>query len=198
MPCALGIDLSQGDDFCAFDFLFPLSNEKFGLKVRSYISSNTLYKLPPAARQKYEEFIQEGSLIVLDGINLDMMTVYRDLDEHIIKSQYDVRTLGYDPYNAKTFIDRWTSENGPFGIETVIQGAKTESVPLGELKALSEKRLILFDESLMSFTMGNCIVLSDNNSNIKLSKKRYEAKIDNVSALVNAFVAYKKNKEAFD
>jgi len=198
MPCALGMDLSQGNDFCAFTFLFPLRTGEFGVKVRSYISSNTLNKLPMAMRQKYEEFIQEGSLMVLDGVILDMMDVYTDLDEHIQKAQYDVRAVGFDPYNAKEFIDRWTAENGPFGVDKVIQGAKTESVPLGELKTLSENGLLLFDEVLMTYAMGNCIVLQDNNGNIKLSKKRYEAKIDNVSALMDAFVAYKKNKEAFE
>ena len=198
MTCSLGIDLSQGNDFCAFTFLFPLTNERFGIKVRSYISSKTLYKLPLAMRQKYEEFIHEGSLIIMDGAILDMMNVYTDLDEYIQKSQYDVRAVGFDPYNAKEFIERWSSENGPFGIEKVIQGSKTESVPLGELKILAENRLLLFDESLMSYTMGNCIVLIDNNGNIKLSKKRYDAKIDNVSAMMDAFVAYKRNKEAFE
>ena len=198
MPCALGADLSQGDDFCAFTFLFPLSNGKFGIKVRSYISSLTLTKLPAAMRAKYDQFMAEGSLVVLDGTVLDMMEVYDDLDHHIIECGYDVRCFGYDPYNAKEFIARWESENGPFGIEKVIQGARTESVPLGELKKLSEERMLLFDEELMSFAMGNCITLEDTNGNRKLLKKRYEEKIDNVAAMLDAFVAYKLNKEAFD
>ena len=198
MPCALGADLSQGDDFCAFTFLFPLSNGKFGIKVRSYISSLTLTKLPAAMRVKYDQFMAEGSLVVLDGTVLDMMEVYDDLDRHIIDCGYDVRCFGYDPYNAKEFIARWESENGPFGIEKVIQGARTESVPLGELKKLSEERMLLFDEELMSFAMGNCITLEDTNGNRKLLKKRYEEKIDNVAAMLDAFVAYKLNKEAFD
>lgn len=198
MPCALGADLSQGDDFCAFTFLFPLSNGKFGIKVRSYISSLTLTKLPAAMRAKYDQFMTEGSLVVLDGTVLDMMEVYDDLDRHIIDCGYDVRCFGYDPYNAKEFIARWESENGPFGIEKVIQGARTESVPLGELKKLSEERMLLFDEELMSFAMGNCITLEDTNGNRKLLKKRYEEKIDNVAAMLDAFVAYKLNKEAFE
>ena len=198
MPCALGADLSQGDDFCAFTFLFPLSNGKFGIKVRSYISSITLTKLPAAMRAKYDQFMAEGSLVVLDGTVLDMMEVYDDLDRHIIEYGYDVRCFGYDPYNAKEFIARWESENGPFGIEKVIQGARTESVPLGELKKLSEERMLLFDEELMSFAMGNCITLEDTNGNRKLLKKRYEEKIDNVAAMLDAFVAYKLNKEAFE
>ena len=198
MPCALGADLSQGDDFCAFTFLFPLSNGKFGIKVRSYISSLTLTKLPAAMRAKYDQFMAEGSLVVLDGTVLDMMEVYDDLDHHIIECGYDVRCFGYDPYNAKEFIARWESENGPFGIEKVIQGARTESVPLGELKKLSEERMLLFDEELMSFAMGNCITLEDTNGNRKLFKKRYEEKIDNVAAMLDAFVAYKLNKEAFE
>lgn len=198
MPCALGADLSQGDDFCAFTFLFPLSNGKFGIKVRSYISSLTLTKLPAAMRVKYDQFMAEGSLVVLDGTVLDMMEVYDDLDHHIIECGYDVRCFGYDPYNAKEFIARWESENGPFGIEKVIQGARTESVPLGELKKLSEERMLLFDEELMSFAMGNCITLEDTNGNRKLLKKRYEEKIDNVAAMLDAFVAYKLNKEAFE
>ena len=197
LPCALGADLSQGNDFCAFTFLFPLQNGTFGIKVRSYISSNTLNKLPLAMRQKYEEFLQEGSLIVLDGAILDMTNVYTDIDQFITKSQYDVRCFGYDPYNAKEFVDRWVGENGPFGVEKVIQGAKTESVPLGELKTLAENRVLLFDEKLMEFSMGNSIAEEDTNGNRKLSKKRYDAKIDNVAALVDAFVAYKNNKEAF-
>ena len=198
MPCALGADLSQGDDFCAFTFLFPLSNGKFGIKVRSYISSLTLTKLPAAMRAKYDQFMAEGSLVVLEGTVLDMMEVYEDLDRHIIECGYDVRCFGYDPYNAKEFIARWESENGPFGIEKVIQGARTESVPLGELKKLSEERMLLFDEELMSFAMGNCITIEDTNGNRKLLKKRYEEKIDNVAAMLDAFVAYKLNKEAFE
>ena len=198
MPCALGADLSQGDDFCAFTFLFPLQNGRFGIKVRSYISSLTLNKLPAAMRFKYEEFMKEGSLIVLDGTVLDMMEVYDDLDSHIIEMGYDIRCFGYDPYNAREFVERWESENGPFGIEKVIQGVKTESVPLGELKKLSEERMLLFDEALMTFAMGNCITLEDTNGNRKLLKKRYEEKIDNVAAMMDAFIAYKLNKEAFE
>lgn len=196
--CSLGGDLSQGDDFCAFTFLFPLSNGSFGIKVRSYITSLTLMKLPAAMRIKYNQFIDEGSLIVLEGTILDMMDVYDDLDQFIIDNNYDVRCFGFDPYNAKEFVERWTSENGPFGVEKVIQGIKTESVPLGELKKLSEEKMLLFDEELMSFAMGNCITLEDTNGNRKLLKKRYEEKIDNVSALLDAFVAYKLNKEAFE
>ena len=198
MSCALGADLSQGDDFCAFTFLFPLKDGTYGVKVRSYISSRTLHKLPAAMRLKYDEFMREGSLIVLDGNILDMMQVYDDLDEHITQSNYDVRCLGFDPYNAKEFVERWQTENGPFGIEKVIQGSKTESVPLGELKSLAEARALLFDEDLMTFAMGNCVTLEDTNGNRKLYKKRYEAKIDNVAALMDAFVAYKNNKEAFE
>ena len=198
MPCALGADLSQGDDFCAFTFLFPLQNDRFGIKVRSYISSLTLNKLPAAMRFKYEEFMKEGSLIVLDGTVLDMMEVYDDLDSHIIEMGYDIRCFGYDPYNAREFVERWEAENGPFGIEKVIQGVKTESVPLGELKKLSEERMLLFDEALMTFAMGNCITLEDTNGNRKLLKKRYEEKIDNVAAMMDAFIAYKLNKEAFE
>ena len=198
MPCALGADLSQGDDFCAFTFLFPLKDGTYGVKVRSYISSRTLHKLPAAMRLKYDEFMREGSLIVVDGNILDMMQVYDDLDEHITQSNYDVRCLGFDPYNAKEFVERWQTENGPFGIEKVIQGSKTESVPLGELKSLAEARALLFDEDLMTFAMGNCVTLEDTNGNRKLYKKRYEAKIDNVAALMDAFVAYKNNKEAFE
>ena len=198
MPCSLGADLSQGNDFCAFTFMFPLSNGAFGIKTRSYISSLTLHKLPNAMRQKYEEFMAEGSLMVLDGTILDMMQVYDDLDKHIQDHSYDVRCLGFDPYNAREFVERWQTENGPYGLEKVIQGAKTESVPLGELKNLAEERLLLFDESLMSFAMGNCITLEDTNGNRKLYKKRYEAKIDNVAAMLDAFVAYKLNKEAFE
>lgn len=198
MPCALGADLSQGDDFCAFTFLFPLSRGEFGVKTRSYITALTLMKLPGAMRVKYEEFINEGSLHVLDGTVLDMMEVYDDLDEFIQREEYDVRAIGYDPYNAKEFIARWESENGPFGIEKVPQGARTESVPLGELKKLSGERLLIFDQELMSFAMGNAITLEDTNGNRKLLKKRYEEKIDNVAALMDAWVAYKINKEAFE
>lgn len=198
MPCSLGADMSQGNDFCAFTFMFPLNDGTFGIKVRSYISSLTLHKLPGAMRMKYDEFIEEGSLIVLDGTVLDMMQIYEDLDQHIIDTGYDVRCFGFDPYNAKEFVERWESENGPFGIEKVIQGAKTESVPLGELKLLAEERMLLFDQSLMQFTMGNCITLEDTNGNRKLLKKRYEQKIDNVSAMMDAYVAYKLNKDAFE
>lgn len=198
MPCALGADLSQGDDFCAFTFLFPLSNGCFGIKTRNYITSLTLSKLPLAMRNKYEEFMREGSLVVLEGTVLDLMEVYDDLDKHIIDSQYDVRCLGFDPYNAKEFITRWEQENGPFGIEKVIQGAKTETVPLGELKKLAEERMLLFDEELMEFAMGNCITMEDTNGNRKLLKKRYEAKIDAVAAMMDGFVAYKLNKDAFE
>lgn len=198
MPCSLGADLSRGDDFCAFTFMFPLQNGKFGIKARSYITSFTLNKLPAALRYKYDQFMAEGSLVVLDGTVLDMMEVYDDLDAYIQKMRYDVRTFGYDPYNAREFVERWSTENGPFGIEKVIQGAKTESVPLGELKKLSEERMLLFDEDLMSFVMGNCITLEDTNGNRKLLKSRAEEKIDNVAAMLDAFVAYKLNKEAFD
>lgn len=197
LPCSLGGDLSQGDDFCAFTFLFPLSYGKFGVKTRNYITSKTLMKLPPAMRQKYNDFMNEGSLIVLEGTVLDMMEVYEDLDKHIIDKGYDVRSFGFDPYNAREFVERWTTENGPFGVEKVIQGAKTESVPLGELKKLSEDRLLLFDEELMAYAMGNCITLEDTNGNRKLLKKRYEQKIDAVAALMDAYVAYKLNKDAF-
>ena len=198
MPCALGADLSQGDDFCAFTFLFPLPDGRFGVKTRNYISSLTLMKLPGAMRAKYDEFMKEGSLIVLDGTVLDMMQVYEDLDEHIVKRGYDVRCFGFDPYNAREFVERWERENGPFGIEKVIQGAKTESVPLGELKKLSEERMLLFDEELMTFTMGNCITLEDTNGNRKLLKKRYDQKIDAVAAMMDAYVAFKLNREAFE
>lgn len=198
MPCALGADLSQGDDFCAFTFLFPLSNGCFGIKTRSYISSNTLDKLPPAMKDKYWEFMNEGSLIVLDGIVLNMMSVYEDLDDYILSKDYDVRCFGYDPYNAQEFVERWGRENGEFGIVKVIQGSKTESVPLGELKKLSEERMLLFDEELMKFAMGNCIVIEDTNGNRKLHKKRYDQKIDNVSALMDSWVAYKNNLDAFE
>ena len=198
LPCAMGADLSQGDDFCSFTFMFPLSNGKFGIKTRNYSTGLTLAKLPAAMRIKYDQFMREGSLVVLEGTVLDMMEVYDDLDKHIIDCDYDVRTVGYDPYNAREFIERWERENGPFGIEKVIQGAKTESVPLGELKKLSEERLLLFDEELMSFAMGNCITLEDTNGNRKLYKKRYEQKIDAVAAMMDAYVAYKLNKDAFE
>lgn len=198
MPCALGADLSQGDDFCAFTFLFPLANGCFGIKTRNYITSLTLMKLPAAMRVKYDEFMDEGSLIVLEGTVLDMMEVYEDLDKHISERGYDVRCFGYDPYNAQAFVDRWANENGPFGIEKVIQGVRTESVPLGELKKLSEERMLLFDESLMTFAMGNCIVMEDTNGNRKLFKKRYDAKIDAVAAMMDGFVAYKLNRDAFE
>lgn len=198
MPCSLGADLSQGDDFCAFTFMFPLSNGCFGIKTRNYITDNTLGKLPLAMRQKYTDFMNEGSLIVLEGTVLDMMDVYDDLDRHIIEMDYDVRCFGFDPYNAREFVERWERENGPFGIEKVIQGAKTESVPLGELKKLSEERMLLFDEDLMAFAMGNCITLEDTNGNRKLLKKRYDQKIDAVAAMMDAYVAYKLNKDAFE
>ena len=198
MPCSLGADLSQGDDFCAFTFLFPLRDGSFGVKTRNYITSKTLHKLPGAMRLKYDEFMEEGSLIVLDGTVLDMTEVYDDLDNHIIDRGYDVRCFGFDPYNAREFVERWESENGPFGIEKVIQGAKTESVPLGELKKLSEERKLLFDEELMEFAMGNCITLEDTNGNRKLYKKRHEYKIDAVAAMMDAYVAYKLNKDAFE
>lgn len=197
MPCSMGADLSQGDDFCAFTFLFPLDSGEFGIKARSYITSTTLNKLPSAMRLKYDEFIKEGSLVVLNGTILDMMDVYDDLDEYITTNEFDIRCFGFDPYNARTFVERWERENGPFGIEKVIQGSKTESVPLGELKTLSEERMLLFDEELMSFCMGNCIALEDTNGNRKLYKKRYDEKIDNVAAMMDAFVAYKLNKDAF-
>ena len=198
MPCALGADLSQGDDFCAFTFMFPLGNGAFGIKTRNYITSLTLMKLPSAMRKKYDQFINEGSLMVMDGTVLDMMQVYEDLDNHIVQCEYDVRCFGFDPYNAKEFVERWQTENGPFGIEKVIQGAKTESVPLGELKKLSEERMLLFDEELMTFAMGNCITLEDTNGNRKLLKKRYDQKIDAVAAMLDAYIAYKINREAFD
>ena len=198
LPCSLGADLSQGNDFCAFTFLFPLSNGCFGIKTRNYISSTTLMKLPSAMRIKYDDFMKEGSLVVMEGTILDLMDVYEDLDQHIVDCGYDVRCFGFDPYNAREFVERWERENGPFGIEKVIQGAKTESVPLGELKNLSEQRMLLFDEELMSYAMGNCITLEDTNGNRKLLKKRYEAKIDPVAAMLDAFVAWKLNKEAFE
>ena len=198
MPCAMGADLSQGDDFCSFLFLFPLPRMAFGIKTRNYITERTLMKLQPAMRLKYEHFINEGSLIVMDGTVLDIMQVYEDLDNYILEADYDIRSFGYDPYNAKDFVDRWEKENGPFGIEKVIQGAKTESVPLGELKKMAEDRLLLFDEELMTFTMGNCITLEDTNGNRKLYKKRYDQKIDAVAAMMDAYVAYKNNREAFE
>lgn len=198
MPCAMGADLSQGDDFCAFTFLFPLSGGRFGVKTRNYITSLTLNRLPLAIREKYNEFIKEGSLIIMEGTVLDMDEVYDDLDQFIVDTEYDVRCFGYDPYNAKAFVNRWEQENGPFGIEKVIQGSKTESVPLGELKKLAQERMLLFDEQLMKFTMGNCITLVDNNGNRKLFKYRREDKIDAVAAMMDAYVAYKLNKEAFE
>lgn len=198
MVCSMGADLSRGDDFCAFTFLFPLSDGSFGIKTRCYITSVTLVKLQKAMRQKYEEFMQEGTLIVLEGTVLDMMEVYDDLVKHIEDNQYDVRSFGFDPYNAREFVDRWERENGPYGIEKVIQGAKTESVPLGELKKLAEEKLLLFDEQIMSFTMGNCITIEDTNGNRKLLKRRNEQKIDSVSALMDAYIAYKLNKENFE
>ena len=198
LPCALGADLSQGDDFCSFTFLFPLKGGAFGIKTRNYISEHTLMKLQPAMRIKYDEFINEGSLIVMNGTILDMMDVYDDLDNYIMEKQYDVRCFGYDPYNAKDFVERWERENGPFGIEKVIQGAKTESVPLGEIKKMAEDRLLLFDEELMVFTMGNCITLEDTNGNRKLFKKRYDQKIDAVAALMDGYIAWKLNREAFE
>ena len=197
MPCALGADLSQGDDFCAFTFLFPLSNGCFGVKTRNYISSLTMSRLSMAMRQKYEEFMNEGSLVVMEGTVLNMMDVYDDLDNYIARSEYEVVCFGFDPYNAKEFVNRWETENGPFGIEKVIQGAKTESVPLGELKKLAEERMLIFDQSLMTYTMGNCIVLEDTNGNRKLYKKRYDQKIDAVAAMMDAYIAYKINIEAF-
>ena len=198
LPCSMGGDLSQGDDFCSFVFMFPLSNGEFGIRTRNYISELTLHKLPSAMRAKYDEFIAEGSVIVMPGTVLDMMDVYDDLDEYISKSEYDVRCFGFDPYNAKEFVERWARENGSYGIEKVIQGSKTESVPLGELKKLSEERMLVFDEKLMMFTMGNCIVMEDTNGNRKLCKKRYEAKIDAVAAMMDAFVAFKLNREMFE
>lgn len=197
MPCSMGADLSQGNDFCAFTFLFPLDGETFGVKTRNYITERTFQQLPQAMASKYQEFIDEGSLIVFDGVLLEMDAVYNDLDEYIIKAGYDVRSFGFDPYNAREFVEQWSSENGEYGVEKVIQGAKTESVPLGEIKALAEKRLLLFDEKIMQYAMGNCVVLQDTNFNMKLSKKRYEAKIDAVSALLDAFVAYKRHRDEF-
>lgn len=198
LPCSMGVDLSQGNDFCSFTFLFPLPDGRFGVKTRNYISELTMMKLPGAMRVKYDEFLKEGTLVVMEGSILDTMQVFDELDRHIVECGYDVTCMGYDPYNAKDFVERWQSENGPFGIEKVIQGVKTESVPLGELKNLAESRMLLFDEAMMTFTMGNCIVIEDTNGNRKLLKKRYEAKIDAVAALMDAFVAYKLNKEAFE
>ena len=198
MPCSLGADLSKGDDFCSFTFLFPLDDYSFGVKTRNYISQSTLNKLPGAMRIKYDEFMEEGTLVVMDGTILDMDQVYDELDAHIMENEYDIRTFGFDPYNAKEFVARWERENGPYGIEKVIQGAKTESVPLGELKKISEERNLLFDESIMSFAMGNCITLEDTNGNRKLFKKRNDAKIDPVAAMMDAYVAYKANKDAFE
>lgn len=198
MPCSLGADLSQGDDFCAFTFMFPIGDGSFGIKTRNYITEQTLMKLPMAMRVKYESFMNEGSLIVMPRTVLDMMQVYDDLDEYINQREYDVVSFGYDPYNAREFVERWTRENSPFGVEKVIQGAKTESVPLGELKKLAEERMLLFDEELMTFAMGNCITMEDTNGNRKLLKKRYEQKIDAVAAMLDAYVAYKLNREAFD
>ena len=198
LPCSMGVDLSQGNDFCSFTFLFPLPDGRFGVKTRNYISELTMMKLPGAMRVKYDEFLKEGTLVVMEGSILDTMQVFDELDRHIVECGYDVTCMGYDPYNAKDFVERWQAENGPFGIEKVIQGVKTESVPLGELKNLAESRLLLFDEAMMTFTMGNCIVIEDTNGNRKLLKKRYEAKIDAVAALMDAFVAYKLNKEAFE
>lgn len=198
MPCAMGADLSQGDDFCAFTFLFPLQNGYFGVKTRSYITATTMMKLAPSMRQKYEEFMEEGSLVVMEGVTLDLMDVYDDLDNHITENEYDVTCFGFDPYNARSFVEKWETENGPYGIEKVIQGVKTESVPLGELKHLAEERMLLFDEELMKFAMGNCITIEDNNGNRKLLKRRYEEKIDNVAAMMDAFVAYKLHREDFE
>lgn len=198
MPCSLGADLSQGNDFCAFTFLFPLSGDAFGVKTRNYITELTLKQLPAAMRVKYDQFMKEGSLIVMPGTILDMMQVYEDLDNYISECEYDVRCLGFDPFNAREFVERWERENGPFGIEKVIQGARTESVPLGELKKLAEERLLLFDEELMTFAMGNCITIEDTNGNRKLLKKRYDQKIDAVAAMMDAFIAYKLNREAFE
>lgn len=198
MPCSMGADLSQGDDFCAFTFLFPLSNGSFGVKTRNYITTKTLMELPTAMRAKYDTFVAEGSLIVLEGVVLNMMEVYDDLDNYIMNFQYDVRSFGYDPYGAQAFVERWERENSPYGVVKVIQGARTESVPLGEIKKLSEERMLLFDEDLMSFAMGNCITLEDTNGNRKLFKKRREQKIDAVSALLDAYVAYKENIESFE
>lgn len=197
MQCSLGADLSQGDDFCAFTFMFPLGDGRFGIKTRNYITELTLYRLPAATRMKYEEFRKEGSLVIMDGTVLNMMTVYDDLEEYIEQNQYDVCCFGYDPYNAQMFVERWIRENGQFGVEKVIQGSKTESVPLGELKKLASERMLIFDQNLMSYAMGNCIALEDTNGNRKLYKKRYEEKIDAVAAMLDAYVAFKLNIEAF-
>ena len=198
MSCALGADMSQGDDFCAFTFMFPLGDQTFGIKTRNYVTELTLNRLPRAMREKYEDFMNEGSLIVMPGTVLNMMDVYDDLDNHIQEREYDVRAFGYDPYNAREFVERWETENGPMGVEKVIQGVKTESVPLGEIKKLASERMLKFDEQVMEFAMGNCIVMEDTNGNRKLYKKRYDAKIDCVAALMDAFVAYKLNIEYFD
>lgn len=198
MACSMGGDLSQGDDFCSFTFLFPLSRGEFGIKTRNYITEYTLTKLQSAMRSKYDQFIAEGSMIVMPGTVLDMMEVYEDLDHHITESEYDVRSFGYDPYNAREFVQRWEQENGPFGIEKVVQGSKTESVPLGELKKLAEQRALLFDEESMSFAMGNAITIEDTNGNRKLLKKRHEAKIDPVASLIDAYVAWKRNRDSFE
>ena len=198
MPCAMGVDLSQGDDFCAFTFLFPLGGQRYGVKTRCYISERTMLRLPGATRQKYEEFLQESTLQVLDGSVLDLMVVYEDLENHILENQYDVLAVGFDPYNAKEFINRWETENGPYGLAKVIQGARTESVPLGEIKAMTEDRRLIFDQSMMTFTMGNAITMEDTNGNRKLLKLRQENKIDSVSALMDAWVAYKLNKDSFE
>lgn len=198
MPCSMGADLSQGDDFCAFTFIFPLNDDRFGVKTRSYISERTLKNLQPAMRLKYEDFIREGTLMVMPGTILDMMIVYEDIDQYIVDCEYDVRSFGYDPYNAKDFVERWKKENGEYGVEKIIQGSKTESVPLGEIKKMAADRMLLFDEELMTFAMGNCIVLEDTNGNRKLYKKRLEEKIDNVAAMMDAFIAWKLNREAFE
>lgn len=198
MPCSMGADLSQGGDFCSFTFLFPLKNECFGVKTRNYISSRSLKNLPMAMRITYETFIKEGSLVVMECTVLDMMDVYDDLDQYIQDSDYDIICFGYDPYNAKEFVERWTSENGEFGVDKVIQGSKTESAPLSELKTLAEERMLLFDQEIMKYAMGNCITIEDTNGNLKLLKRRYEAKIDPVAAMMDGYVAYKLNKDAFE
>lgn len=198
MRCALGGDLSQGDDFCAFTFLFPLNRGEFGVKTRSYVTSRTMEKLPGSMRLKYDEFLREGTLIVMEGTVLDMTQIYDDLDQFIIDMNYDVLCFGYDPYNATAFVTRWQQDNGEFGVDKVIQGAKTESVPLGELKQMAEDRLLLFDESLMEFAMGNCIVIEDTNGNRKLYKRRRDQKIDNVAAMMDAYVSFKLNKDLFE
>lgn len=198
MPCGLGADLSQGDDFCAFSFLFPLPRGQFGVKTRSYITEDTMLKLAPSMRVKYEEFINEGTLIVMPGVILNMVDVYDDVDRHIIENEYDVRTFGYDPYNAKEFVERYSTDNGPFGVEKVIQGSRTESVPLGELKKISENGDLIFDEKLMSFAMGNTIVIEDTNGNRKLSKRRKDEKIDNFSSTMDAWIGYRRNPDLYD